>query len=102
MRTSRDRNHGQTFVLVLIVLALLGGGYWLLLSSRNARIEDANRFAREASERLVVNRDARFLNERLTAHAQVYFPPSWRDRFFDGAQTRRAEVSRICRRADPR
>ena len=69
-------------MLVLIVLAVLAGGCWLLFSSRTAREEGARRFAREAATRLFFQQDARFLNQTLTPRAQLVYPPSWRERFF--------------------
>ena len=74
--------NGQALVLVLIVLAVLAGGYWFLLSSRDAREQDAHRFAREAAERLFLKQDARFLNQTLSPTVQTLYPPSWRERFF--------------------
>lgn len=69
-------------MLILIVLTVLIGGYWMLLSSRKNTEQDAQRFAREAAERLILQQDMRFLNQTLTPNAQRLYPPSWRDRFF--------------------
>lgn len=80
-RQSTER--GQAIVFIVILLAILAGGYWMLLSSRNSRQQDAQRFAREAAQKLVLQQDMHFLNQNLTSHAQVLYPPSWRDRFFE-------------------
>ncbi|MFN2477157.1 MAG: hypothetical protein ABR526_12560 [Chthoniobacterales bacterium] len=76
------QQRGQVMVLIVIVLAILGGGYWMLLSARQKTEQDAQSFAREAAERLILQQDMRFLNQTLTQHAQVLYPPSWRERFF--------------------
>ncbi len=78
----KNPERGQAVVLILIVLVLIGGGYWFLISSRDSRVQEAHRFARDAAQRLVLQQDMRFLNQRLASRAQVYYPPSWRERFF--------------------
>jgi len=79
---TRSAERGQAIVLVLIVVALIAGGYWMLLSSRTSREEGALRFAQDAAHRLVLQQDMRFLNQTLAPRAQVLYPPSWRERFF--------------------
>jgi cbb3-type cytochrome oxidase subunit 3 len=78
----RKAERGQAIVLILIVLAVLAGGYWMLVTSRKNTEQDAERFARDAAQRLVLQQDMRFLNQTLTPHAQMLYPPSWRERFF--------------------
>lgn len=84
VRKNRERREsGQAVVLLAIVLAIVGFGLWMLLSSRAAREEDAKQFARTTAERLLFAQDTHFLNQHLAPRAQVLFPPSWRERFFN-------------------
>ena len=78
-RAASLRERGQVLVLVIIVLALIGGGYWYLISSRRDAEKQAWTFAREVAERIALQQDARFINLNLSPKAQVAMPPSARD-----------------------
>ncbi|HEV3408852.1 MAG TPA: hypothetical protein VG095_01040 [Chthoniobacterales bacterium] len=76
----RSHERGSIIVLLLVVLAVLGGGYWFLKSYRDMREKEAWEFANRAADRIVLKRDSRFLDFNLTQRAQMNYPPSWRAR----------------------
>lgn len=70
-------------VLIVVVLAVVAGGLWLMQRNRDMREREARAFANEIATRLVLQQDTRFLDFSLTQKAQLMYPPSWRVRFFD-------------------
>ena len=68
-------------MLVLVVLAILAVGWWLLTSMRQRKEEDARRFALAVGEELLLKQDGRFVVQHLSPKAQVRYPPSWHERF---------------------
>jgi hypothetical protein len=71
---------GQVIVLLVIVLAILGGGVWFLYSSRQDADKNGRAFAALVAKRLAVNYDDKFFHVRLSAPAQINYLQSWRDR----------------------
>ena len=69
-------------MLLLILLAIAGGGLWFLLRSKETNQKAAYDFAFEAATRVVLRQDGRFLDLALAPAAQVTYPPSWRERLF--------------------
>ena len=76
----KERESGQTIVLILIALAIIGGGWWFLNSSRASNEKSAWAFANDAATRIVLQQETRFLDRALSPSAQVLYPPSWRER----------------------
>jgi hypothetical protein len=70
-------------VLLLILLAILGGGYWYLSSGRTTKEQEARDFAKEVAERVVLRGDTRILDTALSLEARRQYPPSWRDRMYE-------------------
>jgi len=70
---------GQGLVVVIIVLALIGGGLWYLYSTKAATDREAREFARETVKRLMVDHDRQYLENRLGPQAKLDLPPSQRD-----------------------
>lgn len=92
------RTSGQAIVLVLIVLAILGGGYWFLQKSKREREKEAQDFARNTANRLALNFDQKFLDLHLSPEAKLRYPPSFRDRLISylrglGAPSRAIELT---------
>lgn len=84
MRRARpERESGQVIVLILIVLAVLGGGWWMMKSNRDNREREAREFAEEATRRVVLQHDLRYLDVNLSPDAQRQYPPSFRMRMLD-------------------
>jgi hypothetical protein len=77
------RVRGEGLVLVIVILAILGGGYWYLLSTRRNSEQEAWNYAREVAEHVALQRDARFVDLNLSARAQVEMPPSSRERILN-------------------
>jgi hypothetical protein len=71
---------GQVIVLVVIVLALLGGGVWFLYSSRQDAEKNGRAFAALVAKRIAVNYDDKFFHVRLSPAAQGNYQQSWRER----------------------
>lgn len=72
----RSNESGQGLVVVIILIALLGGGLWYLYSNKNALEKDCRAFGKEAVERLAVNHDLNFFADRLGPQARYEYPPS--------------------------
>lgn len=67
---------GQGLVIVIIVLALIGGGVWWLFSQKNTMDKEARAFGKEAIERLTVQHDLDFFSGHLSPQARLENPPS--------------------------
>jgi hypothetical protein len=67
-------------VLWLIVAALVGGALWFLYSSRQDGEKNARAFALEATNRVAVHYDEKYLHVHLSPAAQTKYLQSWRDR----------------------
>jgi hypothetical protein len=88
---------GQVLVLLIILLAILGGGFWYMNQSKQANEKAARDFAQEAATRILVRQDERFLDFALSPEARVTYPPSWRYRLFSqirelGVREQKVEV----------
>jgi hypothetical protein len=79
---SRSQSSGQVIVVLLIVLGLVGIGFWWLSSNKQAMAKEGNEFAREAIQRIVVQRDMNFFASRLSPQARMNFPQSAQQEFF--------------------
>src|SRR5438445_13393720 len=73
---SRSKSSGQILAIVIIVLALIGGGFWWLFTNKQAMAKEAREFGREAIQRIAVQHDLAFFSSRLTPAAPLQFPPS--------------------------
>ena len=81
MRRARAaRVRGEGLVLLLIILAILGGGTWYVYSSRQTAEKNCREFAALVAERVTVHYDEKFLHIRLGPDAQKRFLQSVRDR----------------------
>jgi hypothetical protein len=72
----RSNTSGQGLVIVIIVLALIGGAVWWLFSNKQTMDKQARAFGKEAVERLVVHHDLAFLGNNLGPQARLDNPPS--------------------------
>jgi hypothetical protein len=73
---SQPRQSGQIFGVLIILLALIGVGLWLLVSHRNAMRTEGRAFGQEAIQRIAVQHDANFLGSSLGPQARLDLPPS--------------------------
>jgi len=76
------RARGQVLVLVIILLAILGGGYWYMNQSKQTNEKAAREFAQDAANQIVFKQDDHFLASAIAPESQITYPPSWRYRMF--------------------
>lgn len=69
-------NAGEGLVLVIIVLALIGGGVWWLYSHKATMDRDARTFGKEMIQHLTINHDLAFFRDNLGPQAKLDYPPS--------------------------
>jgi hypothetical protein len=79
---SRSKSSGQVIVILIIVLGLVGAGFWYLSSNKQEMAREGKQFARDAVQRIVVQRDINFFNSRLSPAAHMNFPASAQQDFF--------------------
>lgn len=72
----RVRQSGQGLVVLIILLAIIGGGVWWLFSFKNQRDKEARAFGRTMIERLTINHDVAFFANSLSPQARLQYPPS--------------------------
>ena len=56
----RSKPSGQILVIVIIVLALIGAGFWWLFSNKEAMAKEGRAFGRDAVQRIAVQHDLNF------------------------------------------
>jgi hypothetical protein len=79
---SRSKSSGQVIVILIIVLGLVGVGFWWLFSNKKEMAGEGKQFAKDAIQRIVVQRDINFFNSRLSPAAHMNFPASAQQDFF--------------------
>lgn len=79
---SRSKSSGQAIVILIIVLALVGVGFWYLFTNKQEMAREGKQFARDAVQRIVVQRDINFFNSHLSPQARMNFPQSAQQDFF--------------------
>lgn len=79
---SRSKSSGQVIVILIIVLGLVGVGFWYLFSNKQEMAREGKQFARDAAQRIVVQRDMNFFNSHLSPQARMNFPQSAQQDFF--------------------
>jgi hypothetical protein len=75
-KKTRRNIAGQGLVVVIIFLALVGGGAWWLYSHKQAMDKEGRAFGRETIQRLTVNHDLSFFTNNLGPQARLDYPPS--------------------------
>jgi hypothetical protein len=78
---SQSKSSGQVIVLLIIVLGLVGVGFWWLFSNKQEMSREGKEFAKDAIQRIVVQRDLNFFASRLGPQARINFAPSARQEF---------------------
>jgi hypothetical protein len=71
----KARQAGQVIGVLVVLLALIGGGVWMLYSYRNGMRDDGRAFGRQVIERVVLQHDANFLATCLGPQAKLDLPP---------------------------
>src|ERR1051326_2442415 len=94
---SRSKSSGQVIVILIIVLGLVGVGFWYLSSNKQEMAREGKQFANEVAQKVVVQHDINFFNSRLSPQARMNFPASAQQEFMNeivklGAPVRPADV----------
>ena len=74
-------------MLVLIVVAVLGGITWWLYASRQQSEEAAKNFARDVATRLAFDFDRKLLDRVIAPEQMAKYPPSYRERVVEKLRT---------------
>ncbi len=80
---SRSRSSGQVIVLLIIVLGLVGAGFWWLFSNKEAMAKEGRAFGKEAVQRIAVQHDVNFFGSHLSPQARMNFPVSAQQEFMN-------------------
>jgi len=80
---TRLRSSGQVVVILVIVLVLLGIGYWWLNSTKQEMAKEGKEFANEAAQKIVVQHDVNFFGSHLSPQARMNFPVSAQQEFMN-------------------
>jgi hypothetical protein len=70
---TRLRSSGQVVAILVIVLVLLGVGYWWLNSTKQEMAKGGKEFANEALQKIVVQHDINFFASHLSPQARMNF-----------------------------
>jgi hypothetical protein len=73
---SRSKSSGQVLSIVIIILALIGAGFWWLFSNKQTMAKEGQEFGREAVQRIAVQHDLAFFSSHLSPAARLQLPPS--------------------------
>jgi len=71
----RSKSSGQILVIVIILLVLLGIGFWWLDSNKRQMAQEGQAFGKKVSQELVVQHDMKFF-DHLSPAMRLQYPPS--------------------------
>ena len=80
---SRSKSSGQVIVILIIVLGLVGVGFWYLSSNKQEMAREGKQFANEVAQKVVVQHDINFFNSHLSPQARMNFPASAQQDFMN-------------------
>ena len=64
----------------IVVLAILGGAAWFVFSSRSDGEKNGRAFANEVIQKVVVEYDEKYMEQRFSPAARLQYLPYWRSR----------------------
>src|SRR4051812_4679365 len=67
---------GSELVVVIVIVAIIGGIYWWLWSTKTQSDHEARAFGREMINRLTVKHDLNYFSSNLSPQARLDMPPS--------------------------
>jgi hypothetical protein len=79
----RSKSSGQIIAILVIVLVLLGIGYWWLNSTKQETAKEGKEFANEAVQKIVVQHDINFFGSHLSPQARMNLPVSAQQEFMN-------------------
>src|SRR5258707_12148471 len=80
---TRLRSSGQVVVILVIVLVLLGVGYWWLNSTKQEMAKGGKEFANGALKKIVVQHGINFFGSHLSPQARMNFAVSAQPEFMN-------------------
>jgi hypothetical protein len=63
-------------VVLIIILAIIGGGFWYLFSNKKTMDREARTFGRQMIEALTVRHDVNYFANNLSPQMRLDYPPS--------------------------
>ena len=72
----RSKLSGQILAVIIIVLVLIGIGFWWLFSNKQQMAKEGNEFGRKAIHELVVQHNVKFFADHLSPAMRLQYPPS--------------------------
>jgi hypothetical protein len=72
----RSKSSGQILVIVIILLVLMGIGFWWLDSNKRQMAQEGREFGRKVIQELVVQHNVKFLADHLSPAMRLQYPPS--------------------------
>src|SRR5207247_1814442 len=78
----RETSYGKVIVILISVLRLVLVCFLWIFSNKQEMAREGKQFARDAIQRIVVQRDINFFNSRLSPAAHMNFPASAQQDFF--------------------
>ena len=83
MRTaSHSRIKAEGLGIWIIVLGIIAFAVWFVFASRTEGEKKARAFAEEVVQKIVVNYDEQYLEQRLNPKSRPNYSPVWRSRMF--------------------
>ena len=77
------KSSGQVVAILIIVLVLLGIGYWWLNSTKQEMAKGGKEFANDVVQKVVVQHDINFFGSHLSPRARMDFAPSAQQEFMN-------------------
>jgi hypothetical protein len=72
----RSKSSGQILAIVIIVLVLVGIGFWWLFSNKQEMAKEGREFGRKVIQELVVQHNVKFFADHLSPAMRLQYPPS--------------------------
>src|SRR6266704_2738316 len=72
---SKTRESGQIFGVLIVLVLIIGVGFWWLFSTKSTAEKEARAFGREMIRRLTVNHDLAFFTAYLSPQARLDIAP---------------------------
>src|SRR6266699_5135294 len=79
----QSKSSGQIIAILIIVLGLVGVGFWWLNSNKQEMAKDGQAFAQEAMQHIIVQHDINFFGSHLSPQARMNFPVSAQQEFMN-------------------
>jgi hypothetical protein len=72
----RSKLSGQILVILIIVLVLIGVGYWWLDSNKRQMAQEGNQFGKQVIQELIMQHNVKFFADHLSPAMRLQYPPS--------------------------